>query len=172
MVRNEDASEQLFARVFASHWRRFVRSACAPLGSADEAEDAVSTAFIRAYERRASFDARHASLPTRMAAIVHNEVIDRLRRRARLPLVGLAAAEQLTSGEDVAATVERHEALAQALARLPARDRQVLALRFGQGLTNREIARLLDADERTVSVWILRALRHLKPLINAEECAE
>lgn len=93
MARNEDASEQIFARVFASHWRRFVRSARAPLGSADEAEDAVSNAFARAYERRTSFDARRASLPTWIAAIVRNEVIDRVRRRARLPMVGLAAAE-------------------------------------------------------------------------------
>lgn len=68
--------------------------------------------------------------------------------------------------------MERHDALAQALARLPVRDRQVLALRFGQGLTNREIARLLDANERTVSVWILRALRRLKPLVNVEGSAE
>jgi len=172
MAKDEDSSDWAFANVFAAHWRRFVRSARAPLGSAEEAEDAVSTAFARAFARRASFDARRASLPTWMAAIVRNEVIDRLRRRARLPMVDLAAAEQLASGEDVAATVELHEALAQALARLPARDRQVLALRFGQGLTNREIARLLDADERTVSVWILRALRRLKPLVNAEEFAE
>ncbi|MGI8854823.1 MAG: RNA polymerase sigma factor [Thermomicrobiales bacterium] len=172
MAQNEDASEQGFARLFTSHWHHFVRSARAPLGSADEAEDAVSTAFTRAFARRASFDARYASLPTWMATIVRNEVIDRLRRRARLPMVDLAAAERLASGEDGAATVELHDALAQALARLSARDRQVLALRFGQGLTNREIARLLDADERTVSVWILRALRRLKPLVNAEECAE
>lgn len=171
MAKHEDASEQIFAHVFAAHWHRFVRSARAPLGSADEAEDAVSTAFTRAYERRASFDARRASLPTWMAAIVRNEVMDRVRRRARLPMVGLAAAEQLASGEDIAATVEQHDALAQALARLPARDRRVLVLRFGQGLTNREIARLLHADERTVSVWVLRALRRLKPMIDTEEYA-
>jgi RNA polymerase sigma-70 factor (ECF subfamily) len=172
MARNEDASEQLFARLFVSHWHRFVRSARAPLGSADEAEDAVSAAFTRAFERRATFDARRASLPTWMAAIVRNEVIDRLRRRTRLPTADLAAAEQLASGGEIEATVEQHEALAQALAQLPARDRQVLALRFGQGLTNREIARLLDADERTVSVWILRALRRLKPLVDVEGSAE
>ena len=171
MAQNEDVSEQTFSRVFVAHWRHFVQTARGPLGSADEAEDAVSSAFARAYERRASFDARRALLPTWMAAIVRNEVIDRLRRRARLPMVGLAAAERLASSDDVEAAVEQHEELAHALARLPARDRQLLALRFGQGLTNREIARLLDADERTVSVWILRALRRLKPLVNAEEDA-
>lgn len=171
MAKNEDSSDWAFANVFAAHWRHIVQSARAPLGSADEAEDAVSTAFTRAFAHRASFDARRASLPTWVAAIVRHEVIDRLRRRARLPMVGLAAAERLASGEDVAATVAQHDALAQALTRLPARDRQVLALRFGQGLTNREIARLLDADERTVSVWVLRALRRLRPLIDTEECA-
>lgn len=169
MALNEDASGQSFARAFAAHWRHFVRSARAPLGSADEAEDAVSAAFTRAFERRSSFDARRASLPTWLAAIVRNEVTDRLRRRARLPTMNLAAAEHLLSVEDVEAMVGQHEELAHALARLPARDRQLLALRFGQGLTNREIARLLGADERTVSVWLLRALRRLKPLVTPEE---
>lgn len=168
MARDEDFFEQAFSRVFVSRWWRFVRDAHAPLSSPDEAEDAVSAAFARALERRASFDARRGSLATWMAAIVRNEVIDRLRRRARVPITYLAAADDLAGNEDVETVVAHHEGLASALARLPERDRQLLALRFGQGLTNREIARLLHANERTVSVWLLRALRRLQPLIDHE----
>ena len=49
----------------------------------------------------------------------------------------------------------RRELTAQAMARLPARQRTVLLLKYDRGLDNREIARVLDmtvsAVERTVS---------------------
>jgi RNA polymerase sigma factor (sigma-70 family) len=168
MARGEGFSEQALSHVFIAHWRRFVRDAHAHLGSPDEAADAVSAAFTRALERRASFDAGRGSLATWMAAIVRHEVIDRLRRRARVSVTYLATTDDLASSEDVETTVEHHEGLARALTHLSERDRQLLALRFGQGLTNREIARLMGANERTVSVWLLRALRRLQPLIDPE----
>lgn len=160
--------EDEFTRAFRLHWGRFVGSAQAALGSRDEAEDAVSAAFARAYERRATFDAGRGSLAGWLAVIVRNEVTDRLRGRTRRPASPLAPGDEIASDEDVAATVERAETQARlmdALARLPDRDRQLIGWRFGHGLTNREIARRMGADERVVSVWMLRAMRRLKPLM-------
>lgn len=76
--------------------------------------------------------------------------------------------DAIPAQDDPAAWVEQHEGQTQlltALAHLPERDRHLLALRFGHRLTNRAIARLLHADERTVSVWILRAMRRLRVLL-------
>jgi RNA polymerase sigma factor (sigma-70 family) len=52
--------------------------------------------------------------------------------------------------------------LISSLNTLPARQQEILSLRFAGRLTNREIARVLRMNERTVSVTILRALRKLR----------
>lgn len=170
-----DARQREFTLAFRTHWQRFVGRARASLGSTDDAEDAVSSAFTRALERHATYDPDRAPLPTWLAVIVRNEVTDRLRARARLHTADITAAERLAATDDVAAMAEDEEQrawLRGALQRLPERDRRLLALRFGQGLTNRAIARLLDADEHTVSVWILRAMRRLKAMRESEEHTE
>ncbi len=157
-----------FTSAFRDHWGRFVGQVQAALGSRDEAEDAVSAAFARAYERRATFDVRRGSLPVWLGAIVRNEVTDRLRGRTRRPTAPLDAGAEIAGDDDVAGAAERGETQARlmaALAQLPERDRQIVAWRFGYGLTNREIARRMGADERVVSVWLLRAMRRLKPLM-------
>lgn len=163
-----ESPEDEFTRTFRLHWGRFVIHAQAALGSRDEAEDAVSAAFTRAYERRATFDARRGSLDGWLAAVVRNEVTDRLRQRTRRGTTAFAEGQEFASDEDIAAYVERADVqarLVDALARLPERDRQVIAWRFGYGLTNREIARRMNADERVISMWLLRAMRRLKPML-------
>ena len=135
-----------FTSAFRLHWGRFVGQAQAALGSRAEAEDAVSAAFARAYERRATFDAGRGSLPAWLGAIVRNEITDRLRGRTRRPTAPLDAGAEVAGDEDIAAEAERGETQARllaALAQLPERDRQIVAWRFGHGLTNREIARRL-----------------------------
>jgi RNA polymerase sigma factor (sigma-70 family) len=52
-----------------------------------------------------------------------------------------------------------------ALARLSARERDVLALKFGSAITNREIARLTGLGESHVAVIIYRAVRRLRDLL-------
>ena len=52
--------------------------------------------------------------------------------------------------------------LVDSLRVLSTKQQEILSLRFAARLTNREIARVLRMNERTVSVTILRALRKLR----------
>lgn len=171
MTREDDSYKRDVAHAFALWWRRWVQRATHALGSPDDAEDAVSTAFVRALERQGTYDPTRAPVAAWLTAIVRNEITDRQRARARMRVVALTATaheDDAHSPEAVAERREEWEWLATALARLPERDARVLALRFGQGLSNREIARLLDAKEHTVSVWILRAVRRLRTILKEE----
>lgn len=58
--------------------------------------------------------------------------------------------------------LENREAVAQALNRLPPRDRQVVELKFFSGLTFAEIGQVLDKPQGTVATWYRRALRRLQ----------
>ncbi len=62
------------------------------------------------------------------------------------------------------AVVHREEIaqMLKCLSTLSSRQQEILSLRFAGRLTNREIARVLKMNERTVSVTILRSLRKLR----------
>jgi len=159
------------ASAFVIWWHRFVRHAAMRLDSAAEAEDAVSSAFTHAYEHRHRYDKDRATLGTWLTTIVRNEVTGRLRKRAHEGGVVGEVAETYASDDDLEALVlerEQGERLARNIARLPSRDQLIINLRFARGLTNRQIARELDENERTVSVWLLRALRRLKELMEED----
>jgi len=59
-------------------------------------------------------------------------------------------------------SLETQETVAQALSRLPPRDRQVVELKFFSGLTFVEIGQVLDKPQGTVATWYRRALRRLQ----------
>jgi RNA polymerase sigma-B factor len=66
--------------------------------------------------------------------------------------------------DDRLAGVERQATLAQLLARLSAREREVVELRFYDGLTQMQIAEKLDTNQMHVSRLLARSLRRLRAL--------
>ncbi len=102
----------------------------------------------------------------------HNIIVDHYRRqqhRDHLPLF-----EGIVDGEmDLAQTAELHltaEAVGQALQQLTPDQRQVIALKFLAGLTNGEVAKVMDKPVGAVKSLQHRALAALqRQLVPAEE---
>jgi RNA polymerase sigma-B factor len=72
--------------------------------------------------------------------------------------------EVLGAFDDRLASVERRATLAQLLARLSARERKVVELRFYDGLTQMQIAEKLGTNQMHVSRLLARSLRRLRAL--------
>lgn len=70
-----------------------------------------------------------------------------------------------TSASEVAIRLERKARLQEALDTLDALDREVLALRHTEELTNAEVARTLGMQESAASKRYIRALRKLKAVL-------
>jgi RNA polymerase sigma-70 factor (ECF subfamily) len=69
------------------------------------------------------------------------------------------------SPEDQLLARERRERLAQALAKLPERQRSVFMLSHYEGCTSREVSALTGLNESTVRVHLFRAIRKLRTLL-------
>jgi RNA polymerase sigma-70 factor (ECF subfamily) len=133
-----------------------------------EAEDLTSDIFERALTHLASYDAQKGSFSTWLFRIAHNTRVSHLKRQRRRNPHHVDLGEEL---EDLAADgptpeqailhKEETAQLLKCLGTLSSRRQEILSLRFAGRLTNREIARILRMNERTVSVTILRALRKL-----------
>ena len=63
----------------------------------------------------------------------------------------------------------QHARLLQAVATLDQREQDVIALRFGSGLTNRQIATLTGLSDSNVGVILHRALRKLRQKLDGQE---
>lgn len=133
-----------------------------------DAEDAVQTAFVKAYGALHRFDPGRPFRPW-LLRIVTNEARNRARSEARRARWELAAAEDQTVGERrTAASAEaealvhhRREALLREVNALRSRDRTVIAYRYFLGLSEDEAARALGWARGTVKSRLHRALNRL-----------
>ena len=66
---------------------------------------------------------------------------------------------------------EERDRLLAALARLPARERDLIGLKFAAGLTNRRIADLTGLTESNVGVILYRTIRRLRTDLDPQEPA-
>ena len=128
-----------FESVVASHGATVLRVCRAVLGAAD-AEDAWSETFLSAFRAYPDLPA-DANIEAWLVTIAHRKAIDLGRARARratpvhdLPETGTTAAG------------DRDTDLADALARLPDKQKQVIAYHYLAGLPYAEIATILGGS--------------------------
>jgi RNA polymerase sigma-70 factor (ECF subfamily) len=164
-----DAFEALVRRYEATA----VRVASVVCGSAG-AEDAVQEGFIRAFRALDRFDERRPFRPW-LLRIVVNVAKNRVRTEQRHAQLVLRAPNQpdtaADAGLDGVLAAERRAAVANALARLPERDRVVLACRFFEGMGEREIATTLGVRPGTVKSRLSRAMARLRVELELVEVA-
>ena len=138
------------------------------LGDDATAEDVTALAFERAYRRRATFDARRGSRRGWLFGIARNAALDELRRRKRsAPLVGELPDEAARAPDEEADLAIRRTTVRAALASLPPRDRELIALKFHGGLTNAELAIVLGTSESNAGTRVHRAVTKLREACNA-----
>jgi len=143
------------------------------VGSTDDALELCQEAFLKAFKARQSYDPRQPFLPW-FHQILRNTCFSFLRKHRRLKRRSLTYRNE--DGEDVDFEIvdpspgpghgveqsERRVLFQRALARLSARDREILALRHFQELPYKEIAATLGIPEGTVMSRLFHARRRLR----------
>jgi RNA polymerase sigma-70 factor, ECF subfamily len=134
------------------------------------AEDVTALAFERAYRRRRTFDRHRGEERPWLFGIARNAALDELRRRRRV--AALVIEPESPDAEpalidDEADILLRRTAVRTALAELPARDRELLALKFQAGLSNAELAEVLGVSESNAGTILHRAVQKLRKAVNA-----
>lgn len=127
------------------------------------AEEVTATAFERAFRKRSRFDPRRGSPRAWLFGIARNAALDELRRRGRRSALAAEPSDP-TSLDAIhpAEQSERRLVLANALAALTARERELIALKFFAGLSNAEIARVLGIGESNAGTRLHRVVAKLR----------
>jgi len=132
------------------------------LGDESVAEDLTSVVLEKAWTKRHRYRKDRAAFSTWLFAIAQNEVISYLRkRRITLPI---SMAEEVTSenAEDMAEQAQDFGQLSSLLANLPERERELVSLKFGADLNNREISVITSLSESNVGTLLNRILQKLR----------
>jgi len=155
---------------FDALYRRYLKPVyafvCYRVEGRAAAEDVTSQIFEKAWRGFPEFDAGRAEASTWLFTIARNCLTDHYRSRARKPaeveLDGEAGTGAPTDPEPMLEALQLRQELREALLGLDAREREIVALKFGGGITNREISRLLGMSETNVGTILYRSLRKLK----------
>lgn len=126
------------------------------------AEDLTSVTFERAWRARGRYRRERAAVSTWLLAIARNAATDALRRsRPEVPLEDVSLRHEETPETAALRRAERLR-LRSLLAGLPERERELIALKYGAGLTNREIARATGLRESNVGTILHRTIGGLR----------
>lgn len=145
---------------------RVYRHALRMLGDAAEAEDAAQETMMRLWRVAPDWRSGEAQITTWLYRVTANLCRDRLRKRRALGLDEIADPADPAPG--VARTMQdrqRRDALQQALQSLPDRQRQAVILRHIEGLSNPEIADIMDITPGAVESLTARGKRALADIL-------
>ena len=139
------------------------------LGDRAEAEDVAQEAMLRLWRVAPDWRQGEAKVTTWLYRVTTNLCTDRLRVRQRRKVSALDDAPDIEDGAPAAETVlieaDRMVALNAALAALPDRQREAVVLRHIEGLTNPEIAAVMDIGVEAVESLIARGKRALSAIL-------
>jgi RNA polymerase sigma-70 factor, ECF subfamily len=150
------------AALFRRYWRDAWRAAYAITGRRALADDVAADGFERAFAALARFDDRRPFGPW-LHRIVANRALDVLRTERRL------SAEELPDLPDHAPVhPSGDQGLLATVAGLSIERRVVVVLRYGVGMTPRQIADALDLPVGTVNSRLARSLEQLRESLEVE----
>ncbi len=133
------------------------------VGDGQLAEDLTADTFEKAWRHRERYNRDLAAFSTWLFTIARRVAVDYYRKhRAETPLDELVDVAAGENAEDRAQQRADFARLSVLLARLADRDRELVALKYGAGLTNRAIAGLTGLSESNVGVILHRALQTLR----------
>jgi RNA polymerase sigma-70 factor (ECF subfamily) len=143
-------------QLYAAHHAMVFRTAHRVTGNAADAEDVLQTVFLRILKRDTS-EIDNPESYLRRAAV--NAALDIVRARQAdnsLELERTASSGSCTELRDLRDTVRR------TISTFPPKTAEMIALRFFEGYTNPEIAKMMGISQIMVAVTVHRARKKLQ----------
>jgi RNA polymerase sigma-70 factor (ECF subfamily) len=160
----DESGRNKFLQLYYTYRSMMFHTAIKLLNNEQDAEDAVHQAFLAIIENLDKIKGVHSERTRAYIAIItERKAIDIIRVRAKFVDVNV---EDTIGGMDI--TYEGDSDLARAMARLPARYREMLLLRYDSGYSTREIAQMLGMKRGTGQKVIWRAKEALQRELEKE----
>ncbi len=165
LVSVRQGDHDAFRVLVQTHMRQAYDIAYSILGSHDDADDVAQEAFVKVHRSIGSFRGE-SGFGTWLFRIVTNCALNRLkqRKRERRRDVGLGEAdrEMADVNAGIGQTEDPRIYVERALHELPTLQRAVVMLRHMNGLSTRQVSKILDCSEGTVKTHLHRGLKKMR----------
>ena len=167
MARTAAGDRAAFDTLAARYLLRLRRAAARVLGDPAAAEDVAQDALLRAWTRAGSYDPRQAAVSTWLHRIAVNAAIDRLRSVRPSGAMPEDLADPSLAADAALIARERDGLLAKAIAALPERQRDAIALTYGEGWSGQDAAQALRVSTRALEGLLHRGRKVLRAYLEA-----
>jgi len=163
---NSKITTEVFIELYDQYMPKVFQYFCYRVGAIDLAEDLTSAVFEKVLKKSNSYSADKASIPTWLFCIAQNVLIDHFRTREKRWFVDLGEAHYVASveasPEKKAIKEEELRELHKQVSKLSEQEQEIISLKFGAEMNNRQIAGVLELSESNVGTILYRAIRKLR----------
>ncbi len=169
----EDLYEEEFAHIFKLYYKRIYNYIYYRVNSEYVTEDLTSQVFEKIMINIDMYSESKSPFEVWVFAIARNIVNDYFRTVKKHKVFSIDSIKDLIAKEktpeDMILTAEANNKLSKTLNTLNTRERNIVALKFGANLKNKEIAEIVEITESNVGVILYRTMKKLKKKLEREE---
>ena len=165
--------QQALAAIYDAYSERIYRYIYHRVGDPEVAEDLTALTFTKMLEAIHSGREWRTSFSGWLYRIAHNLVVDHFREKGRARQVSLESGLPLRATDvdpfEAALRSLRHDALRAAISQLTDDQANVIVLRFLEGYSIAEAARILGKTEGAIKALQFRAVERLRKIMAGDE---
>jgi len=162
---------EAFGELYGIYLDRIYRYVFYQLREKMAAEDLTEEIFLKAWRAISSYKGKGQAFSSWLYRIAHNHVIDEFRSR-RKQLVSLETEMEIaTEVAEPQQEMERklaEQEMLRLISCLPQKQKQVIILKFVEGLDNREIGQITGKSQGAIRISQMRALTALRQRLDGE----
>jgi len=156
---------EAFGQLYGIYLDRIYRYAFHQVQDRMTAEDITEEVFVKAWKAIKSCKGKGRTFQAWIYRIAHNHIVNTLRNTRKFTSMEMEKEADFNDPRlDVEAKLEQQE-VTEMIADLPPNQRQVILLKFIDGLDNKEIAKIMKKSEGAVRILQMRALTTLRQKI-------
>ena len=160
---------EAFGKLYIIYVERIYRYVFYQVRDKMTAEDLTEEIFLKAWRAIGSCKGKEQTFSPWLYRIARNHVIDNLRSQRKYPTTEIETLAGVSDPQlEVEANLERQELL-EMISCLPQNQKQVIILKFIDGLDNREVGQIIGKSQGAVRVLQMRALATLRQRLSREK---
>ena len=171
VVRATHRDFEAFGELYSIYLDRIYKYVLGHLGERMAAQDITEEVFLKAWTAIGSCKGREQTFSAWLYRIARNHLIDYLRKRRKRQTAEICV-ENLADIDDVGQSMElklEQQQLLEAISGLPDNQKQVIILKFIEGMDSREVGQIMGKSEGNIRVIQMRALRALRHRLSGEK---
>lgn len=166
----KEHDEQAWAEVYSRHVEQIYAYIYFRVGDRSTAEDLAADVFVRAIAGIQKYQYRGTPLLAWLYRIAHNVTADYRKSAAKRATQETAELpEEIEHNVDALGMLDERNDMMQAIRSLTDDQQQVIILRFYGGLSNAQVAQVVNKPETAVKALQARGLRSLKRMLSGPE---